>query len=346
MTVARHSDFELDAARLVAGAPPRTDRHLRVTVAALTRQRPAMLAELLDSFGGLVPPANCTVRFLIVENDDEPRSRDEIERRGGRIGECRLDYVLEPEPGIPFGRNRAAKEAIRAGHDLLAFVDDDEIVDPAWLKNLIDGYRNSDAVLLGAPLAIQPPLPGLSRSQRAMHACIRRRYLKKERRAARRSDLTGTRRTTIVTNNWLAETAIFTGHGLWFDETMRFTGGTDAKFYAEARAKGLPTAWISNAHVYEGIPPERLDFWYQFRRGRDQSTTNFHRKIEKTPAAKWTVLITVPPKAVAVVVLAGLLLPTGGATALELSRTMGWIAGRIGALAGRKSSLYLETTGH
>lgn len=319
---------------------------LGITVAVLTRGRPRMLDTLLDSFAKLEIPPDCAVRFLVVENDDAPRSRATVLSRGGRLAGGTLDYVLETELGIPFGRNRAAREALAVGHNLLAFVDDDEVVAEDWLLRFVAGYRKSGAALLGAPLGIHPAEPGLSWTRRRMHDCIRRRYAQKARRAARRADLTGTPGVTIVTNNWLGETAIFGDHGIWFDEAMRFTGGTDAKLSAEVKAAGLPTAWVGDAQVWEVVPPERLSFAYQFARGRDQSNTNFRRKIDADPAARWSVLVSVPLKAVGSLLLAVLLVPTNGATLLDLARTNGWIAGRIGALAGRRSALYRRTTGH
>lgn len=319
---------------------------LTITVAVLTRQRPRMLAGLIDSFAALQTPPDCEVRFLVVENDDAPHSRDVVEVRQGRLPGGALDYVLETEPGIPFGRNRAAREALAAGHDLLAFVDDDEVVAEDWLVHLIAGYRQSGAALIGAPLGIHPQQDGLSWTQKRMHDCIRRRYARKEARAARRAGLTGTPGVTIVTNNWLAEMRIFRDHGIWFDEAMRFTGGTDAKLSAEVKKAGLPTAWVDDAYVYEIVPPERLTFAYQFARGRDQSNTNFRRKIDNSGAARWSTLVSVPLKALSAVVLAVLLIPTNGRTMLDLARTTGWMAGRIGALFGSRSSLYARTTGH
>lgn len=319
---------------------------LTITVAVLTRQRPRMLDGLIDSFAALRIPPDCTVRFLVVENDEAPHSRHVVENRQGTLPGGALDYVLETEPGIPFGRNRAASEAIAAGHDLLAFVDDDEVVAEDWLIHLIAGYRDSGAALIGAPLGIHPPQDDLSWTQRRMHDCIRRRYARKESRAARRADLSGTPGVTIVTNNWLAETRIFRDHGIWFDEAMRFTGGTDSKLSAEVKKAGLPTAWVANAHVHEIVPPERLTFAYQFARGRDQSNTNFRRKIDASGSARWSVLVSVPLKALSAVVLAALLVPTNGRTMLDLARTTGWIAGRVGALFGSRSALYARTTGH
>jgi len=305
-----------------------------------------MLARLLESWAALDPPANTTVRFLVVENDDAPRSEAVVAAAAARFAPGGLDYVLETEPGIPFGRNRAADEAVARGSGLLAFMDDDETAPPDWLVRLIGGYRASDAVLMGAPLGVAPLDRAVPWIERVMHRNIAARYARKAAKAARRATLDATPGVTIVTNNWLGETALFTRHGIRFDEAMRHTGGTDAKFYHEVRTRGLPTGWVADAVVHETIPRERLTPGYQFRRGRDQSNTNFRRKLDRNRLAAFSVLVSVPLKALVVAGLALALPLTGGATLLDLVRTAGWIAGRVGALLGARSALYTDITGN
>lgn len=325
---------------------PARNRHLTIVVATLTRQRPTMLQALLLSWGRMVLPPDCTLRCLVVENDSAENSRQMVETCRMPNGAA-LAYVLEPELGIPFARNRAAREAIAGGADLLAFVDDDEEVAPDWLDRLVAGYRRSDAVLIGAPLRIGPLTDPAARwSERLMHRSLSARYLRKEARAARRADLPGCPGVTVVTNNWLAETGLFTEHGLWFDETMRFTGGSDAKFCADARTAGLRVGWVTDAFVHETVPPERLSFLYQFRRGRDQSNTHFLRRIAKRPASRFGVLVSVPLRAVLVMALILALPLTRGRTYVDVARSAGWIVGRLSALAGRRSALYSQVTGN
>ena len=324
-----------------------TDRSkpLTVVVSALTRRRPEMLGALIGSWGTMDIPDNTQVVLLIVENDDAPRSAEHVAGYGVLRNGAEVTYVHEPELGIPFGRNRAAKEAVAQGADLLAFVDDDEIVAQDWLVELMEAYRKSDAVLIGGPLRVKKTERKLSLLDGLMDKCIEQRYLRKETRAARRAGLTGTPGVTIVTNNWLGETAIFERHNIWFDEAMRFTGGTDSKLCAEVKAAGLATAWAKDAAVYEEIPTERLSIAYQFKRGRDQSSTNYHRKLDGNPKARLNVLVSVPIK---LVIIAGLIvaLPfTGGRTLLDVVRTSGWVAGRFDALFGRRSDLYKTVTG-
>lgn len=321
------------------------EQHLTLVVAALTRARPQMLRNLLDSLGRMDLPADVTATVLIVENSDKDDSRAIVETALFANGVA-LRYVLETELGIPFARNRAAQEAVAMGADLLAFVDDDEEVAQDWLVRLLDGYRHSSAVLLGAPLRMRRlPAGSLTWSQRLMQRSLEARYLRKEKRAARRATLHETPGVTVVTNNWLAETKLFSEHALRFDEAMRFTGGTDAKFYAEARKLGLPTGWVADAHVYETIPAERLTFGYQFRRGRDQSNTNFHRRREARGRSGLTGLASVSVRCLFLVVMVLTLPLVGGRTYGDVARNAGWITGRITALFGRRSQLYSKVTG-
>ncbi|WP_424831445.1 glycosyltransferase family 2 protein [Ruegeria sp.] len=320
---------------------------LRITVATLTRRRPEMLDALVESWGKMLIPENTVLRCLVVENDSIPHSQTVIEAWGAKLPNgVPLDYVLETEPGIPFGRNRAAREAIADSADLLCFVDDDEVVARDWLEKLVDGYRNSSAVLLGAPLRAAQPSGSETPLQRLMLHNITNRYLGKEKAAARRATLNETGGVTIVTNNWLGETRLFTEHGIWFDEKMRMTGGTDAKFYAETVAAGLPVGWVEDAFVYETIPPDRLSFWYQVARGRDQSNTHLRRKLSASPLKAALGFLGAPFRLIALLGAVVLLPFQPNQRYIQIARLMGWLVGVLGILVGYKSALYKKVTGH
>ena len=323
----------------------RATAHLTITVSSLTRKRPAMVKALVESWGAMDVPDNCTVICLIVENDTAPETQALIEGMNPLPNGLAQRYVLEPEPGIPFGRNRAAKEAIANGSDLLVFADDDEVVAKDWLVRLVAGYRAGEAVLLGAPLRTAPPLDGLSKLEQIMHANIAARYTSKERRAASLASLNATPRVTVVTNNWMGETRLFSEAGIWFDESMRYTGGTDSKLCAEVKDAGYTVGWVKDAYVYETIPRDRLSFGYQFARARDQANTHFHRKMQAKPIALYGLILHLPTKTIAALALLIALPLTGGKTLLKLARTTGWMVGRIGAAFGTRSKLYTNITG-
>jgi len=318
--------------------------HLTICVAALTRKRPHMLGHLLDSWAALAVPPDCDLRFVIVENDETPLSQSVVEAAMGRLPGP-LSYVLESEAGIPFGRNRAAKEALKMGADLLVQMDDDEQAAQDWLVRLIAGYRASPARLMGAPLRARVPEVELSTWQRFLFQRIDARYRTKEQRAAKKATLSRTDGVTIVTNNWLAETTLFSGEGIWFDEAMRFTGGTDAKFYHTARAKNVPTGWVPDAFVYETIPPKRLSFLYQLERGRDQSRTHYRRKAEAGQVNLTATLSLILLKSLSTGLLALSVPLTFGRTILTFARSAGWVWGQVAGLRGTRSELYRQVTG-
>ncbi len=326
--------------------PLPTDRPLAVTVAALTRRRPGMLADLIRSWAAMEAAPDARVRFLVVENDDAPRAADLVADLARLFPPGALAHVHEPELGIPFGRNRAADEAIAAGHDLLAFVDDDMVVAPDWLARLLAGYRSGGAMLLGAPMLAAPVAPEATWLQRRVHSALARRYDRKAARAAARASLTDTPGVTIVTNNWLGDLRLFTEHGLRFDEALRFTGGSDTRLYHQVRERGLRTGWVADALAWEVIPPDRLSLGYQYARGRDQSNQNLRRKMIADPRARWASLPAVAWRGVVLLALAVANLVTLGRWLPDLARTAGWIAGRVGAFTGRRSTLYENVTGN
>jgi GT2 family glycosyltransferase len=52
-------------------------------------------------------------------------------------------YVREPQPGLSYPRNRGL---VQARGELVAFTDDDTVVDPGWLDGVIRGFDRSPSV--------------------------------------------------------------------------------------------------------------------------------------------------------------------------------------------------------
>ena len=94
-----------------------------ISIAISTKDRRNDLNRLLDSLGNLDYPKDM-MEIVVVEEGDSP---DPIEG---------VKYIFIPRPGkgYAYSRNLAVKHC---SHDLIAFVDDDCIVTPSWLKNLI-----------------------------------------------------------------------------------------------------------------------------------------------------------------------------------------------------------------
>jgi GT2 family glycosyltransferase len=116
-----------------------------VTVAVCTRDRPDDVARCLDALQRLEYPG---LELLVVDN--APASAATARLVTGRVG---VRYAREPRPGLDYARNRALAEA---GGQVLAFTDDDVVVDSQWVAALAHVFRQDPRV--GAVTGLVLPL--------------------------------------------------------------------------------------------------------------------------------------------------------------------------------------------
>lgn len=245
--------------------PP--ERRTRViVVAALTYRRPETLPALLRGLTSLERPEGWEVRLLIVDNDPCGSARNQVDQFGTALEG--ISYVIEAEPGIPAARNRALREAIDWGGELLCFIDDDEQPEQDWLIRLVSHRQATGAVLIGGPQRRTIPQTGLSRWQRFIGASLIARRTIMERRCRRRAELGQT--VMIGTSNWMGDLAWLRQRDLWFDSAYRDSGGEDAAFMLDVLRLDGHTSWCASAIVTEPIEPSRLTLRYQFRRSFEQ----------------------------------------------------------------------------
>ena len=325
--------------------PTPSDCALRIVVCVATRRRPKMLGMALDSLATMRLPPACDVMFLVVENDVSPITREAVKSRAPSFGAGKLHYLLEENVGIPYARNNAIRYAVEHAADLLAFIDDDELASTGWLANLVLEYRKTGALLVGGPVVAADAPHDTTAIEKLVYKGVAQRYRVKARRANKLSAVRKDRKVTITTGNWLGSTRLFTEHGLSFDQSLRFSGGSDAQFYRDVKQKNLSVKWVPEAIVYETVSRERLTPSYQLRRAFDQSTVSFGKKLKKSRLHAFSLLLTVPVRAFGVAILILAIPPTLGGTLVPALRGAGWIAGRLAAVVGRQSRHYENVTG-
>jgi len=110
-----------------------------ISVVMCSRDRAALLAEALESVLDSDYP---TFEVIVVDNAG---STDETREFAVNHPDERVRYVSEPRPGVSRGRNRGLRAA---AYDIVAFVDDDVIVDRHWLTGLAAGFARADDVAL------------------------------------------------------------------------------------------------------------------------------------------------------------------------------------------------------
>ena len=101
------------------------------SIAVCTRERPDDLARCLSALAAL-PAQGQDV--LVVDNRPETRRTEEVV---GRYPNVR--YTCQREGGLNAARNRALREAM---HDVVAFTDDDAVVDRGWLAALLRNFSD------------------------------------------------------------------------------------------------------------------------------------------------------------------------------------------------------------
>ncbi|PWG61705.1 glycosyltransferase [Spiribacter halobius] len=125
-----------------------------LSVAFCTYNRASQLPGLVDA----LRRQQCPVPFeiLAVDNnssDETPHLLQDLARRDG----APLRYVREARQGIPFARNRAIAESLRAGTEFLLFIDDDELPAPGLLSAAADALGREGAECVGGRIRVVLP---------------------------------------------------------------------------------------------------------------------------------------------------------------------------------------------
>lgn len=105
---------------------------MKISLVLCTYNRCTRLSEILASIAASVVPESTKWEVLVVDNNSSDQTPAIVETFCQKFP-GRFRYLREPQPGKSFALN----SGIRAARgDIIAFTDDDVIVDPAWLQNL------------------------------------------------------------------------------------------------------------------------------------------------------------------------------------------------------------------
>lgn len=105
---------------------------MKVSVILCTYNRCQRLARALNSVAASVMPPPAAWEVLVVDNNSPDRTREVAEEFCSRYPD-RFRYVYEARQGKSFALNHGIREA---SGDVLAFIDDDIVVEPNWLFEL------------------------------------------------------------------------------------------------------------------------------------------------------------------------------------------------------------------
>lgn len=236
---------------------------LSLAVCVLTYRRPQLLAANLAEIYAQVDdvtgrrastPERLLAQVIVVDNDAGGSGRDAVVACSPEIR-----YVIESIPGIAAARNRALQEA--AGHDLLAFIDDDEEPLPGWLDSLLSVWGQTGAA--GVVGRVVPdyqvePAPWIEAGEFFVRAAMP----------------TGTGRSAAAAGNLLLDLKQLEPTGIRFEEPFGLTGGEDTLMTRRMTNHGLRIVWCNESVAKDLIPAERLTRRWVLRRAWSHGNTH------------------------------------------------------------------------
>lgn len=312
---------------------------MRLAICVATRGRADSMIILLDRLECLSSPVDVELFVVVIENDDSSNLREEVLRRSSENRQ--FIHGLQPKLGIPYARNSALRVAIEEKADYIAFLDDDELPSEDWLIALWEKAKNNSYDLVGGPVEPMPAVSATSWASKQMLLGLLRQSQLSRRKALSKCASGQENDIFIPTSNWMARSAFMLQHRLEFDESMGFSGGTDLRFYRELKRAGGRIGWCDTALVRERLSAKRLSVGYQYRRARDQATSNFQVKNPRvTPKIVVKGIFYCAGKFFSALVLLPFVPMSKEGGFYQMIRSLGQSVGRFKALLGRKSDHY------
>ena len=234
-----------------------------------TYGRNGPLGRMLDSLEVAAARAVPDIALAVVVVDDNPDGAARAVVDGStRTFPNGLHYVHVGSGNIAAARNAGLEAAMELG-EWVAMVDDDQVVVPDWLTEIMSVQRRTGADAVTAP--VYPCFPDQAPS-----------YLRDQPFA----DLWGTTLKPdgsvvddLQTANSIIRTSFLVEHpAVRFSVDLGKVGGEDMVFYRRALAEGLRAHYSREAVNWEYYEGERATYRYQLRRclwhGNTEAVTN------------------------------------------------------------------------
>jgi glycosyltransferase involved in cell wall biosynthesis len=136
-----------------AGAGPRRNAG-DVSVVVCTYNRAQLIGRALTHIGEAAARAGIEVEIIVVDNNSRDTTK-EVVARAAEIGPVPIRYVFEGMQGLSFARNCGMRHA---KGDVVAFTDDDCVVDPEWIAALWREFdANPDVAIVGGRVDLFSP---------------------------------------------------------------------------------------------------------------------------------------------------------------------------------------------
>jgi glucosyl-dolichyl phosphate glucuronosyltransferase len=121
---------------------------MKISVVVCTYNRWVSLEKTLESFQEISSPESFSWELILVDNNSQDNTQVIAEKfiKNGRL---KLQYVFEEQQGLSYARNRGIKHA---RGEIIAFTDDDVIIDQHWLLNIHKAFTEYQASCVGGKI--------------------------------------------------------------------------------------------------------------------------------------------------------------------------------------------------
>jgi len=239
-----------------------------VSIVVCTYNREDFLKKCLYSIFSMDYPRD---RYEVIVIDGG--STDGTEKLSEEFPQIR--FIVESKYGLAYARNMGAKLAVGS---IVAYTDDDCVVDKRWLRHLVKGFQLSDSIIgVGGPVL---PLHSKTVPKKILVNAALGLYNKGEKMKIVRG---------IITSNSAFKREIF--KYFKFDETLKVTRrgklilcGEDVDFCRRLTKQGYKLLYTPYAKVYHQLDRKRLNVWYIVRHAihNGVSTSIYYFKVKKS----------------------------------------------------------------
>jgi len=218
---------------------------LKVVIGVPTYKRYRGLSRLLKSLSQQI----CDFEFEIIVADNE--GKDGVGHQVVKAIKDSYPLAIKAIPvierGISHVRNALMHEAFQIlNADVIAMIDDDEVVDEKWISELIKAHLKSGAQVVGG--AIYPEFKSAPPE-----------WTKESKLYFRTIHGEGYISFIQAAGNILLHKSIYNGKDeLYFDEKFGLTGGEDKEFFIRLKNKGVKFYYTPEAKSFEYYGPERV----------------------------------------------------------------------------------------
>ena len=124
--------------------------NIRFSVIIPTFNRGDMLCQAIEALCHQEDPG-CLYEIIVADNGSTDGTHQVVEtlKKNNSIP---IRWVLEPRSGSHFARNTGFKAA---KGEILGLIDDDIIVDPNWVKNIVKAYDNPEVSCAGSKITVR-----------------------------------------------------------------------------------------------------------------------------------------------------------------------------------------------